>query len=199
MVRIGGSGLWRAVMSISPRYDQYAGAWDTSVKLDVNGTEAGQSRPTTRQPTRSFHHRAMPATIPLAHSTTGQCDASLQPSHSTHHDRAGRSFHPAIAPLRLVFSTKRPMVWCVQLRPDGVEGACRERRARPPALAAERTQATTKQRRLPSGMFLELTMIQSLAVRGPWLWVGYFHERKAGVDRVFVDHPLFLGKVWGFF
>jgi len=27
--------------------------------------------------------------------------------------------------------------------------------------------------------------------------VGYFHERKAGVDRVFVDHPLFLGKVWG--
>eukprot|EP00227_Mantoniella_beaufortii_P001658 CAMPEP_0197614434 /NCGR_PEP_ID=MMETSP1326-20131121/59514_1 /TAXON_ID=1155430 /ORGANISM="Genus nov. species nov., Strain RCC2288" /LENGTH=588 /DNA_ID=CAMNT_0043183307 /DNA_START=50 /DNA_END=1816 /DNA_ORIENTATION=+ len=27
--------------------------------------------------------------------------------------------------------------------------------------------------------------------------VGYFHEKKAGVDRVFVDHPLFLAKVWG--
>jgi len=27
--------------------------------------------------------------------------------------------------------------------------------------------------------------------------VGYFHEHKKGVDRVFVDHPLFLAKVWG--
>ena len=25
--------------------------------------------------------------------------------------------------------------------------------------------------------------------------VGYFHEHKKGVDRVFVDHPLFLAKV----
>merc|ERR1712216_944932 len=27
--------------------------------------------------------------------------------------------------------------------------------------------------------------------------VGFFHEKKKGVDRVFVDHPLFLAKVWG--
>ena len=27
--------------------------------------------------------------------------------------------------------------------------------------------------------------------------VGFFHEKKQGVDRVFVDHPLFLAKVWG--
>ena len=27
--------------------------------------------------------------------------------------------------------------------------------------------------------------------------VGFFHEHKKGVDRVFVDHPLFLAKVWG--
>ena len=27
--------------------------------------------------------------------------------------------------------------------------------------------------------------------------VGFFHENKKGVDRVFVDHPLFLAKVWG--
>ena len=27
--------------------------------------------------------------------------------------------------------------------------------------------------------------------------VRYFHAKKAGVDRVFVDHPLFLSKVWG--
>jgi len=27
--------------------------------------------------------------------------------------------------------------------------------------------------------------------------VGYFHEKKQGVDRVFVDHPMFLAKVWG--
>jgi len=27
--------------------------------------------------------------------------------------------------------------------------------------------------------------------------VGFFHEKKQGVDRVFVDHPAFLAKVWG--
>jgi len=27
--------------------------------------------------------------------------------------------------------------------------------------------------------------------------VGFFHEKKQGVDRVFVDHPSFLAKVWG--
>ena len=27
--------------------------------------------------------------------------------------------------------------------------------------------------------------------------VRFFHEKKAGVDRLFVDHPLFLAKVWG--
>lgn len=27
--------------------------------------------------------------------------------------------------------------------------------------------------------------------------VSFFHEHKKGVDRVFVDHPLFLAKVWG--
>jgi len=27
--------------------------------------------------------------------------------------------------------------------------------------------------------------------------VRYFHENKKGVDRVFVDHPDFLAKVWG--
>ena len=27
--------------------------------------------------------------------------------------------------------------------------------------------------------------------------VRYFHAKKAGVDRVFVDHPIFLSKVWG--
>ena len=27
--------------------------------------------------------------------------------------------------------------------------------------------------------------------------VGFFHEKKQGVDRVFVDHPDFLAKVWG--
>jgi len=27
--------------------------------------------------------------------------------------------------------------------------------------------------------------------------VGYFHEKKLGVDRVFIDHPMFLAKVWG--
>ena len=27
--------------------------------------------------------------------------------------------------------------------------------------------------------------------------VGFFHEKKKGVDRVFVDHPDFLAKVWG--
>jgi len=27
--------------------------------------------------------------------------------------------------------------------------------------------------------------------------VRFFHERKNGVDRLFVDHPLFLAKVWG--
>jgi len=27
--------------------------------------------------------------------------------------------------------------------------------------------------------------------------VGFFHSRKKGVDRVFVDHPCFLAKVWG--
>lgn len=27
--------------------------------------------------------------------------------------------------------------------------------------------------------------------------VGFFHEKKLGVDRVFVDSPLFLAKVWG--
>jgi len=27
--------------------------------------------------------------------------------------------------------------------------------------------------------------------------VRFFHEKKKGVDRVFVDHPLFLSKVWG--
>ena len=27
--------------------------------------------------------------------------------------------------------------------------------------------------------------------------VGFFHSKKKGVDRVFVDHPCFLAKVWG--
>ena len=27
--------------------------------------------------------------------------------------------------------------------------------------------------------------------------VGFFHSRKKGVDRVFIDHPCFLAKVWG--
>ncbi|CEF98412.1 Glycosyl transferase, family 1 [Ostreococcus tauri] len=27
--------------------------------------------------------------------------------------------------------------------------------------------------------------------------VGFFHEKKQGVDRIFVDHPDFLAKVWG--
>ncbi|MCO5552877.1 hypothetical protein L7F22_006396 [Adiantum nelumboides] len=44
----------------------------------------------------------------------------------------------------------------------------------------------------------------ALAARGNRLLVGdkvqqvrYFHTFKRGVDRVFVDHPLFLAKVWG--
>jgi len=27
--------------------------------------------------------------------------------------------------------------------------------------------------------------------------VGFFHSKKKGVDRVFIDHPIFLAKVWG--
>jgi granule-bound starch synthase len=28
--------------------------------------------------------------------------------------------------------------------------------------------------------------------------VRFFHSNKSGVDRVFVDHPAFLSKVWPF-
>jgi granule-bound starch synthase len=37
----------------------------------------------------------------------------------------------------------------------------------------------------------------SVSVNANGKTVGYFHEKKQGVDRVFVDHPMFLAKVWG--
>ncbi|KAH6786157.1 hypothetical protein C2S51_038612 [Perilla frutescens var. frutescens] len=68
----------------------------------------------------------------------------------------------------------------------------------PPALAANRHRVMTVSPRYDQYKDAwDTSVVVEIQVGDKVETVGFFHCYKRGVDRVFVDHPLFLEKVWG--